>query len=116
MLGTQAGTPMYGIFAPGALQPNPGYGAGWSDAGVIIPWTAWIQSGDTRIIDENWTGMEKYLDAIRDANPDFLWKKESGIPFGDWLSPEGKTLQPIVATAYWAYDVTLMQQMAHARG
>ena len=37
-------------------------------------------------------------------------------PFGDWLSPEGKTLQPIVATAYWAYDVTLMQQMAHARG
>ena len=116
LLGTQAGTPMYGIFAPGALQPNPGYGAGWSDAGVIIPWTAWIQSGDTRIIDENWTGMEKYLDAIRDANPDFLWKKESGIPFGDWLSPEGKTLQPIVATAYWAYDVTLMQQMAHARG
>ena len=54
LLGTQAGTPMYGIFAPGALQPNPGYGAGWSDAGVIIPWTAWIQSGDTRIIDENW--------------------------------------------------------------
>ncbi len=60
--------------------------------------------------------MEKYLDAIHSANPDFLWKKDSGIPFGDWLSPEGKTQQPLVATAYWAYDVTLMQQMAHATG
>jgi alpha-L-rhamnosidase len=114
--GTQTGTPMYGIFAPGALQPNPGYGAGWSDAGVIIPWTSWVQSGDTRIISENWDAMEKYLNAILADNPDFLWKKNSGIPFGDWLSPEGKTQQPLLATAYWAYDVTLMQQMAHALG
>ena len=58
--------------------------------------------------------MQKYLAAIEEANPDGLWKKLSGTPFGDWLSPEGKTDQVLVATAYWAYDVTLMQQMAHA--
>jgi len=29
---------------------------------------------------------------------------------------EGKTNQVIVATAYWAWDVTLMRQMAHATG
>ncbi|MBV8115281.1 MAG: family 78 glycoside hydrolase catalytic domain, partial [Silvibacterium sp.] len=46
--GTQVGTAMYGIFAPGTSSPNPGFGAGWSDAGVIIPWTSWLQSGDTR--------------------------------------------------------------------
>jgi hypothetical protein len=39
-----------------------------------------------------------------------------GIQFGDWLSPEGKTDYTLIATAYWAYDVTLMQQMAHATG
>src|SRR5437879_10456589 len=60
--------------------------------------------------------MEKYLTAIETANPDYLWKKNYGIPFGDWLSPEGPTPEDIVATAYWAYDVTLMQQMAHALG
>ncbi len=114
--GTQVGTPMYGIFAPGTDTPNPGFGAGWSDAGVIIPWTAWLQSGDTRVIEQNWDAMEKYLAAIEAANPTYLWKRDSGIPFGDWLSPEGPTLQPLVATAYWAYDVTLMQQMAHALG
>jgi len=114
--GTQVGTEKYGIFAPGTNQPNPGYGAGWSDAGVIVPWTAWLQSGDTTVIDENWDAMEKYLASIESDNPDYLWRKNSGIPFGDWLSPEGPTLETLVATAYWAYDVTLMKQMAHAVG
>jgi alpha-L-rhamnosidase len=113
---TQVGTPMFGIFAPGTETPNPGFGAGWSDAGVIIPWTAWLQSGDTRVIEQNWDAMEKYLAAIQAANPSYLWKTGYGIPFGDWLSPEGPTLEPLVASAYWAYDVTLMQQMAHALG
>jgi alpha-L-rhamnosidase len=114
--GTQVGTDMYGIFAPGTDTQNPGYGTGWSDAGVVIPWTSWIQTGDKQAIEENWAGMEKYLAAIQAANPDSLWKKNYGIPFGDWLSPEGVTSEDLIATAYWAYDVTLMSQMAHALG
>ena len=114
--GTQVDTDMYGIFAPGTITASPGYGAGWSDAGVVIPWTSWIQTGDQTIIEQNWRGMEKYLSAIENANPEYLWKKNYGIPFGDWLSPEGPTPEDIVATAYWAYDVTLMKQMALAVG
>jgi alpha-L-rhamnosidase len=113
---TQAGASYYGIFAPGVMTSAPGSAAGWSDAGVIVPWTSWLQTGSTAIIEENWKAMESYLEAIEKANPTFLWEKESGIPFGDWLSVEGKTHQTIVATAYWAWDVTLMQQMAHATG
>jgi alpha-L-rhamnosidase len=116
MRGTQVGAPFYGIYAPGTGKPNMGAGAGWSDAGVVIPWTSWIQNGDTRVIEENWAAMEKYLAAIDAANPDGLWQKEAGTPFGDWLSPEGKTDYGLVATAYWAYDVTLMRQMAQATG
>jgi alpha-L-rhamnosidase len=114
--GTQAGSDMYGIFAPGTSSPNPGYGTGWSDAGVIIPWTSWIQTGDKQIIEENWEGMDKYLAAIQAANTDYLWKKNYGIPFADWLAPEGVTPVDLIATAYWAYDATLMSQMAHALG
>jgi len=111
---TQVGTPMYGIFAPGTSMPNAGYGAGWSDAGVIVPWTSWLQSGDTRIIEQNWGAMTSYLAAIEQNNLDHLWKLNAGTPFGDWLSPEGKTKADLIQTAYWAYDVTLMRQMAHA--
>jgi alpha-L-rhamnosidase len=116
MRGTQVGTPFYGIYSPGTVAPNAGFAAGWSDAGVIIPWTSWLQSGDTSIIDQNWAAMEKYLDAINAANPNGLWKNTSGIPFADWLSPEGRTDYVLVASAYWAYDATLMRQMAHATG
>jgi alpha-L-rhamnosidase len=116
MRGTQAGTPYYGIYAPGTAGETSSSGTGWSDAGVIIPWTSWLQSGDTRVIEENWEAMEKYLAAIEAANPDGLWTKGSGIPFGDWLSLEGRTDIGLVATAYWAYDVMLMRQMAHALG
>jgi alpha-L-rhamnosidase len=104
--GTQVSTTMYGIFAPGTNSPNPGFGAGWSDAGVIIPWTGWIQTGNERIIEENWDAMEKYLAAIHELNPDFLWRKGYGAAFGDWLTPTQTTPEDLIATAYWAYDVT----------
>jgi alpha-L-rhamnosidase len=113
--GTQVGTPMYGIFAPGALAANSGYATGWSDAGVIVPWTSWMQTGDTKIVEENWDGMQKYLAAILADNPDYL-RKKSGIGLGDWLAPEGATAVDLIATAYWAYDANLMRQMAAAIG
>jgi alpha-L-rhamnosidase len=114
--GTQSGTPYYGIVAPGTGMSSQSSAAGWSDAGVIIPFTSWLQSGNTRILEQNWDAMEEYLNAIEKANPDGLWKHDAGIPFGDWLAPEGPTKYSLVATAYWAYDVTLMQQMAHSLG
>lgn len=114
--GTQAGTPMYGIFAPGTDTPNPGYGTGWSDAGVVIPWTSWIQTGDQKIVAENWDAMSAYIAAIEKDNPDYRWRKNYGIPFADWLAPEGVTPVDLIATAYWAYDANLMREMAHAVG
>ena len=112
--GTQVGTAMYGIYAPGLDTPNPGYGAAWSDAGVIIPWTGWMQSGDARIIDENWDGMERYVAEILANNPNYLWQKKFGAAFGDWLTPTITTPEDLLATAYWAYDVRLMREMAVA--
>jgi alpha-L-rhamnosidase len=116
MRGTLMGTPIYGIYAPGTAKENMGTGAGWSDAGVIIPWTSWLQNGDTKVVEQNWDAMANYVAAIDAANPDGLWKNLLGTPFGDWLSPEGKTDQILIATSSWAYDVTLMREMAHATG
>jgi alpha-L-rhamnosidase len=114
--GTQVGTPYYGIYAPGTAKISPGVAAAWSDAGVIIPWTSWLQTGDTSVIDQNWQAMRKYVDAIDARNPDGIWHNDTGIPFGDWLSLEGRTQEDVVATAYWAYDVNMMREMAHATG
>jgi alpha-L-rhamnosidase len=114
MRGTQSTSPYYSIYSPGTSQPNAGHAAGWSDAGVIIPYTSWLQTGSTAILDQNWAAMTTYLDAIAANNPAGLWQNNNGTAFGDWLSPEGKTDYTLIATAYWAYDVTLMRRMALA--
>jgi alpha-L-rhamnosidase len=47
---------------------------GWADAGVIVPWTAWLQYGDRGIIAENWEAMEKHMAYVERGNPNYLWK------------------------------------------
>ena len=41
--------------------------AGWSDAGVLIPYRLWKQYGDKRIISENYAAMK--MPGMRDADP-----------------------------------------------
>jgi alpha-L-rhamnosidase len=87
--------------------------AGWADAGVIIPWSAYLQFRDTRLLEDNWAAMEKWMEHIAGANPNGLWLKERGNDYGDWLAIGSKTSKDLIATAYWAYDASLMMRIAH---
>ncbi len=103
--------------SPDVLRPFGSEGApGWGDAGVIIPWTAWLQYGDKQIIRQNWAAMERWMNFIQNANPDFLRKKGVGPNFADWLAPDEHTNKDLLATAYWALIANMMSQMAHAVG
>ncbi len=89
---------------------------GWANAGVIIPWSAYLQFRDTRILEENWAAMEKWMEHIAGANPNYLWLKERGNDYGDWLAIGSKTSKDLIATAFWAYDASLMMRMAQVLG
>ena len=103
--------------APDVLRPFGSEGApGWGDAGVIVPWTTWMQYGDKSIIEEHWPAMVRWLDFIAKANPDYLRKKGVGPNFADWLAPDEHTNKDLLATAYWALIADMMSQMAHAIG
>ena len=84
---------------------------GWADAGVIIPFVAWTQFGDRRIVVQAWESMDRYLGLLREQNPDFISHRQA---YGDWLAIGGETPQDLIATAYWAYDARLMTRMAQA--
>ena len=88
----------------------------WGDAGVIVPWTTWRHYGDTRIIEENWDAMQRWMSYIQAENPDFIRNKRRNNDFGDWVPAESTTPKDLIATAYWAYDASLMSQMASAIG
>ncbi len=105
----------YAVVSPRISLISEG-AAGWADAGVIIPWTSYQQYRDKRIIEENWDAMELWMKHLQANNPNFLWLKVRGDDYGDWLAIGSKTSKDLIATAYWAYDATLMQQMAAVLG
>jgi len=96
--------------------------AGWSEAGVILPWTLWNRYGDTAVIDENWSAMTRWMDYLSSRNPDFIWRNGRGCDLGDWLSVDAvnpadeTTPRVLCATAYWGHCATIMAEMAAATG
>jgi alpha-L-rhamnosidase len=115
MRDAQSATGAYADVSP-RVGPTGETVAGWADAGVIIPWTAYLQYGDKTILQENWSAMEKWMAHLEGANPNYLWLKERGNDYGDWLAIGSETPKDMIATAYWAYDATLMKQTAAALG
>jgi alpha-L-rhamnosidase len=89
---------------------------GWGDAGVIVPWTTWLQYGNSDVILKNWEPMQRWMAFIERRNPDFLRKNGVGPNFGDWLAPDEHTDKDLLATAYWILIADMMSQMAHATG
>jgi alpha-L-rhamnosidase len=103
--------------SPDLLRPDGSEGApGWGDAGVIVPWTVWLQYGDKSAITDNWNAMERWMDYILKANPDFLRKNGVGPNYADWLAPDDKTPKDLLATTYWVLIARMMADMAHAIG
>jgi hypothetical protein len=50
---------------------------------------AWVQFGGQAHPRAKLGRNAEISRAIEAANSDYLWKNKSGIPYGDWLSPEG---------------------------
>ncbi|MDE6609278.1 MAG: glycosyl hydrolase family 18, partial [Muribaculaceae bacterium] len=122
-------------------MPNDMMRLGWADAGVIVPWVVWKQFNNTKIIDENWAAMEKYIGHLSEnkASHKALSNENGNYQWGDWLSYEplescgggiytqdenGKTIIRDDAYAYWDYlsgsywliDAEMMRDMAKATG
>ncbi len=103
--------------SPNVLKGTEALGApGWGDAGVILPYTAWLQYADRGAIDKSWSAMERWMAFIERSNPDHLRRNELGPNYGDWLAPDEKSPKDLIATAYWAMLADMMQKMAHATG
>ncbi|ODP39557.1 alpha-L-rhamnosidase [Sphingomonas turrisvirgatae] len=112
----------YPIVVPQPLSFPDVVTAGWSEAGIILPWQLWQRYGDTAVIDENWTAMEAWMAFVARDNPDHVWREGRGLDLCDWLSvdaikPDDETTPRILcATAYWAWSAQLMAEMAAASG
>ena len=125
----------YGAF------PNDMARLGWADAGIIVPWVVWKQYGDTAIIAENWSSMERFMDLLNETKYDHnaLINHNANYQWADWLSyeplescsgrshyndengnwvprPEAVDYWNYLCASYWLMDAEMMRDMARATG
>jgi alpha-L-rhamnosidase len=63
---------------------------GWGDAGVVVPWRAYENYGDTEILKDSFESCRRWVDFIDSNNPDHVWRNKRGNDYNDWLN--GDTL------------------------
>jgi alpha-L-rhamnosidase len=102
----------------GGTAPNTGFqhgAAGWSDAGVIMPWVIWLHTADRRVLEENFESARRWI-ALQEASaPEGIRISKEG--WGDWLAPgyapkKAPTPYVLIATAYFAHCADLAARMA----
>lgn len=113
--------------------------AGWSDAGVLIPWVVYRQYGDLRILEDNYGAMRAYAEFkigtigkwYPTARPTGLSFKDGkdisnyGQSYGEWAEPVDVNAfriadfvlpHPEETTAYIVYLMRTMARIAQVLG
>lgn len=107
----------YPAYAPYPMTHGPrgkAYGTAWMDAGIICPYTIYKVYNDTRMIEQNYESMTKFMDFRKENSPNFQGVFV-GNDWGDWLAPL-KTPVEYIDSVYFAYTSDLMAEMAEAIG
>ncbi|MCX8156692.1 MAG: glycoside hydrolase family 78 protein [Verrucomicrobiae bacterium] len=94
-----------------------GVATGWTDAGIIVPYTVWKVYGDTRLIERLWPSMTRFMQWRRKVARDYLGiAHPDGNGYGDWLNLNEPTPLEYLDTIYFGYTTRLMAEMAAALG
>lgn len=94
----------------------------WADAGIIIPWTVYLNYHDKRILEQHYESAKRFVDNITTRNPNHLWTHYRNN-YGDWLNGDtlkvkgypkkgGQIPKPAFATLFYAISTQILAKMA----
>lgn len=113
---------------------------GWSDAGILIPYRFWKLYGDDSLLRQHYAGMKKYAEFMISRcgkwggpyakplgvkGPEKKYLVNRGQSYGEWAEPadvyamhwyDFAEPHPEVSTAYTAYVMGVMEEIAGAIG
>jgi alpha-L-rhamnosidase len=119
---------MYADYSPFPGAKGTAMGApAWSDAGVFVPWTAYVNYGDKRLIERHYESAKRYVDLLHRNNPNGLWLNRRGSDYNDWLNGDtlvqkgwptsgGTIPNEVLATAFMARSTEIVAEMATVLG
>ncbi len=112
--------------APGWTDAFSGAPA-WADAGVILPWRAFENYADIRLLEAHFDSARRWVDYIHRNNPDLIWTKGRNNDYNDWLNGDrvvqagwpkqgGEVPREVFATAFFAHTTETVAKMAEVIG
>ena len=84
----------------------------WGTAYPLIVWYLYRYLGDTRIVEEQYDGLKKYVDYLRTREEDGLVAYSY---YGDWVSVE-QTPGSLVSAFFYLYDIEIVRDLARVLG
>ncbi len=116
-------------FAPHPGDPNKSFSGApaWADAGTIVPWRAYQNYADTRLLAGHFEAARRWVDYVHRSNPDLTWVTNRHNDYNDWLNGDwvkqagwpargGSVSNVILATAFFAHSTELVAKMAGVLG
>jgi len=101
-----------------AIIPTSGWGYHWANGPdwtstiAIIPWNIYLFYGDSRILEQNYDNIKRYVDYIDENYP-------SGITdwgLGDWVPVKSVTPKEFTSSAYYYVDAVILSKAAKLLG
>ncbi len=72
---SQWGNGTYPVYAPipskdgvATIRASDTYSPGWAEAGIVCPYNIYKMYGDTRVIEQSWPFMEKYMKFLEERS------------------------------------------------
>jgi alpha-L-rhamnosidase len=88
----------------------------WGSAGIVVPWEVYLQYKDAGLLERHYPAMVAYVDYL-ETTIDPKTGLSSDGQLGDWLGPQNNKLgTAFLVTAYHAYDLRIMAQVAEILG
>ena len=112
-------------------RDTAGYGVpAWADAGSIVPWCAYRNYGDRRLLEEHFESAKRWSDYVYRQNPNFLWLNDRSRDYSDWLNSDefdvyqhgveppvwGSVPKEVLATAFFGHSAEIVARMAKVLG
>lgn len=101
-----------------AIIPTSGWGYHWANGPdwtstiAIIPWNIYLFYGDSRILEQNYDNIKRYVDYIDENYP-------SGITdwgLGDWVPVKSVTPKEFTSSVYYYVDAVILSKAAKILG
>ncbi|MBP7948530.1 MAG: glycoside hydrolase family 78 protein [Verrucomicrobiales bacterium] len=125
----QAGNGRFPDFAPHPGNPDKQFSGApaWADAGVMVPWRAWQNYADLRMLRDHFDAARRWVDYVHGHNPELIWTAQRHNDYNDWLNGDwirqagwpakgGSVPKEVFATAFWAHSTDLLSRMAALLG